>query len=70
MRVSWSVIAFGRPKVVDRFGLNGIQVNESQKEDPVRIKQAREMGRVEPDGVLFDFPYDSADTLVALADGA
>ena len=31
MRVSWSVIAFGRPKVVDRFGLNGIQVNESQK---------------------------------------
>jgi hypothetical protein len=28
------------------------------------------MGRVEPDGMLPDFPHDAAHALVALADGA
>jgi hypothetical protein len=57
-------------QIVDRLGLHGMQIDEAHPEGAVRVEQRGEVWLVEPRGMLSDFPHDSADTLVALPDGA
>lgn len=52
------------------LGLHAVEVDEPHPERAVGLEQRREMRRVEPDGVSFDFPHDSAHALVAPSDGA
>jgi hypothetical protein len=56
------------PEIVSAWTL--CKSTKANEEGAIRIEQAREMWLVEPGGVLFDFPHDSPDALVALADGA
>src|SRR5262249_31152212 len=56
------------PEIVDGLGLDAMQIDEANEEGAVRVEQACEMWRVEPDSMLFDFPHDSPHALVAFPD--
>jgi hypothetical protein len=67
MRVSWSVIAFGRPKVTHGLGLYAVEIDEAHPQCAVGVKKGGEMGCVEPGGMLPDLPHNPAHALIALA---